>query len=207
MKMKRTVETESRVTIAGLVVICILAAIGISYAAETPADEAGEFWSQYKIIVERNIFSRNRGARTADRSVSSEEARRPPPTPQPESYFVLKGIAKVNESFVAFFEDSRGGEVIRVRAQDTIARGSIVKLTLDSAAYQNDANTVDVKVGQTLEGELAGTAPTFENLLEWSATASAAESTEDANGTEKPSDDAEVLRKLMERRRQELGDQ
>ncbi|HUT29285.1 MAG TPA: hypothetical protein VMX13_05790 [Sedimentisphaerales bacterium] len=204
--MTKTVNTEAAAMIRRFAVICILVTIGISHAAETSADKADEFRSQYGIIVERNIFSRNRGNRTVEPGASATQARRPQPTPQPESYFVLKGIAKADDSFVAFFEDSRGGEVIRVKAQNPIARGTIVKLTLDSAAYQNDANTVDVKVGQTLEGKPGGTALTFENLLEWSEIGSAAASTRDANGTEKLSDDAEVLRKLMERRRQELGD-
>ena len=204
--MTKTVSTESMAIITGFAAVCIFFAIGISYSDETSADKADEFWSQYRILVERNIFSRERGNRTIEPGVSVTQARRQPPTPQPESYFVLKGVARANDSFVAFFEDTRGGEVIRVKAQDPIARGRIVKLTLDSAAYQNDANTVDVKVGQTLEGELGGTALTFENLLEWSEIGSTAASTQDANGTEKLSDDAEVLRKLMERRRQELGD-
>jgi hypothetical protein len=180
--------------------------VAIAYAAETSTDKEDEFRSQYSVIVERNIFSRNRGTKTTDPGASATQARIQPPTPQLESYFVLKGIAKADDSFVAFLEDVRGGEVIRVKAQDAIARGRIVKLTLDSAAYQNDANAVDVKVGQTLEGKPGGAALTFENLLEWSEMGSTAAGTQDANGTQKLSDDAELLRKLMERRRQELGD-
>jgi len=204
--MNRAVKTENTVFIAGFAALCILAAIGISYAAEASTDDADEFWSRYRIVVERNIFSRHRGNRTIEPGVSAAQARIQPPTPQLESYFVLKGVAKADESFVAFFEDVREGELIRVKAQDPIARGRVVMLTLDSAVYRNDANTVDVKVGQTLEGELAGAALTFENLLEWSEVDSAAAGGRDANVTEELSDDAELLRKLMEKRRQELGD-
>ena len=203
--MTKTVNPKGTAIIVGFATFCISVAIGISHAAETSTDEIDAFWSQYRVIVERNIFSRNRGQRAIEPAVAGTQAGRQPPAPQPESYLVLKGIAGANDSFVAFFEDTRGGEVIRVKARDPIARGRIVKLTLDSAAYQNDANTVDVKVGQTLEGKLGGTVLTFENLLEWSEMGSTAASTQDANGTEKLSDDAEVLKKLMERRRQELG--
>jgi len=204
--MNKAFDRASAGLITAVAVICILAAIGISYAVDTSTEQGDGFWSQYSIIVERNIFSRNRGSRAVEPGGSATQARRQPSPPQVESYFVLKGIAKADDSFVAFFEDVRAGEVIRVKHRDPIARGRIVALTLDSAVYRNDANTVDVRVGQTLEGELAGAALTFENLLEWSEIDSAAAEARDANGTEKLSDDAELLRKLMERRKQELGD-
>ncbi|MHC4646415.1 MAG: hypothetical protein ACYTBJ_13020 [Planctomycetota bacterium] len=203
--MARTVNPKTAALIAAFVSFLILGVLDLLCAAQPPAEKTDDFWSEYGIIIEGNIFSRYRGRDAVEPRTSSNPTAEQPP-PQPESYFVLKGLAKEDDAFVAFFEDTRAGDMIRVRAEEPIARGKITGLTLDSAVYERDANTVSVQVGQTLEGRLASLTLTFENLLEWSQKESAALNTPGDEGMQTPSNEADILKKLMERRRQQIGD-
>jgi len=204
--MSKTVNDKRGALVGVVVVVLLLGAICPAHAAEMPEQKTEDFSSRYGVIVERNIFSRFRGQRIAAQERQDQDATRPSP-PAPESYFVLKGLAREDESFVALFEDTRSGDVIRIKPEDAIAGGKVTKLTLDSAVYEQDSNTVSVKVGETLEGKLGATALTVENLMEWSRIEPSSPNEPPAAGTETPSaDEAEILRKLMERRRQQLGD-
>lgn len=161
-------------------------------------------WAAYKVIVERNMFSRQRGTRTGrsdDRGM-----RPPPPTPNPESYYVLKGIVQENGAFIGFLEDTRGGQIVRVRKGDSVARGVIKALGLDSIEYQLEDRTITVTMGYDLEGGRG--AVTMAQLYELSQTYS---TTPQAGATSAPGesspsgDEADILRQLMERRQQQLG--
>jgi hypothetical protein len=204
----KTVNHKFNVPIKYLVLlILLLCTFYSSGATETSKQKTDEFWSQYKIIVERNIFSRNRGRNTPVRGTPDDQGRIQQKAPQLESYFVLKGIAKENDKFAAFLEDTRDGHVIQVIANESIARGKITKLTLDSIIYQRDSEETPVKVGETLQGRPGGVALTLDNLLNWSEMESTALESQPADSTETPvGDDAEILKRLMERRRRELGE-
>jgi len=158
-------------------------------------------WEAYKVIVERNMFSRQRGTRTGrsdDRGM-----RPPPPAPNPESYYVLKGIVQENGAFIGFLEDTRGGQILRVREGDSVARGVVKALSLDSIEYQFEDRTITVAMGYDLEGGRG--AVTMTQLYELSQTYSTT-SQEGATEPSSPSEDeAEILRQLMERRQQQLG--
>ncbi len=91
-----------------------------------------DLWAQFQIIIERNIFSRQRGRR---RREQTKEPERPRYVPTPESKIVLKGIVNQNGSFVAFFEDS--GSMLYVQAGDAVARGTVQALTLDHVVFQH----------------------------------------------------------------------
>jgi hypothetical protein len=161
-------------------------------------------WAVYKVIVERNMFSRQRGART--RRSDDREMRAPPPAPNPESYYLLKGIVQEGDAFIAFLEDTRGGQILRVRKGDSVARGVIKALGLDSIEYQLEDRTITVTMGYDLE--CGQGAITMAQLYEFSQTSPTApqEGATSAPGESSPSgDDAEILRQLMERRKQQLG--
>lgn len=191
-------------------ITCILLAVVLGLiVAMCPAPGLGQDstekqdpWAAYKVIVERNMFSRQRGAR-AERLVQDRvQVRTPPPAPNPESYYVLKGIVQENSAFIAFLEDSRGGEILRVRKGDSVARGVIKALSLDSIEYQLEDSTVTVTMGRDLQGGQG--AVTRAQLYEWSQT-STTTSQEAATEPSSPSgDDADILRQLMERRQQQL---
>jgi len=163
--------------------------------------EAGQnTWAKYQIILQRNIFSRQR--------VSPRQKQRQRPqrvvTPNPESYFLLKGIVKEGGTFIAFLEDTRSNGVLKLHEGDSVARGVIKNFTLDSIEYQMEDRTISVALGRDLEGG-QGTI-TMNRLLELSVTSMPTGDQEGATEEPIPSEDeAEILRQLMEQRRQQLG--
>jgi hypothetical protein len=164
----------------------------------TPDQQSG--WARYDIILRRNIFSRTR---QVFRPREFREERRVV-VPNPESYFRLRGITQEDGTFVAFLEDTRTSVVLRLRAGDSVARGAIKSLSLDSLEYQLDERTVTVFMGQDLEGGQG--AITASELAQWSETAASVSEAPPAGETppQPTGDEADLLRQLMERRRQQL---
>jgi hypothetical protein len=163
----------------------------------SPRTNRPEQWAQYSIILERNMFSRDR------RPIRLQEVadERSTYVPNPESYFLLKGVAQEDNRFIAFVEDKRTGTVLRLREGDTIARGLVKALTLDGLQYQFQDKTIPVSMGSDLEG--GSGALTAGDLASFSSMAAPATS---SPGSSAPSaDEAEILRRLMEQRQQQLG--
>jgi hypothetical protein len=158
-----------------------------------PRTRRPEQWAKYNLILDRNIFSRTReGPR---REESREERKQV--VPNPESYFLLKGVAQENSQFIAFVEDKRTGTVLRLREGDTVARGLVKALTLDGLEYQFQDKTISVGMGSDLEG--GSGALTAGDLASFSAMAPPAASSAPS------ADEAEILKRLMEQRQQQLG--
>ena len=158
-------------------------------------------WDAYRIVVERNMFSRQRGPRL-------ERTRRQvpvaPAAPDPESYVVLKGIVQEDGEFIAFLEDTQSGQIRRVRQGDNVVRGTVKSLTLDSIDYEFEDKTTTVTMGLNLQGGSDGTGFTaMYELSQTSATTPVEGATE--SSTPPSEDEAEILRQLMERRRQQVG--
>ncbi len=159
-------------------------------------------WASYQIILQRNIFSRQRGPIRRRR----DDRPRPAITRNPESYLVLKGIVQEGDTFIAFIENTQTNTVLRLREGESVTRGTVKNFTLDSIEYQLEGNTISVVIGRDLEGG-QGTLP-MSRLMELSAGASSSVSDPNAPAKQEavPSEEeAEILRKLMEQRRQQLG--
>lgn len=192
---------RQKLFVLSAVVLSLIAAMGSAIGFGQDSVERQDPWAAYKVIVERNIFSRQRGARPerSDRG----GVRTPPPAPNPESYYLLKGIVQENGVFIAFLEDTQRGQILRVREGDSVARGKVKISNLDTIEYQFEDRTVTVAMGYDLEGG-QGTI-TLTQMYELSQ----AYSTTPKEGTTEPSgpsaDEAEILKKLMERRQQQIG--
>ncbi|MCL5282591.1 MAG: hypothetical protein M1376_22115 [Planctomycetes bacterium] len=166
-------------------------------AARRPRSERGEQWAKYNIILDRNMFSRERVPSRPQDAV----AERPKVVPNPESYLLLKGVVQENNQFLAFVEDKRTGTVLRLREGDSVARGTVKSLTLDGLQYQFQDKTISVSLGSDLEG--GSGALTASDLASFSSMAAPAAS---SPGSSAPSaDEAEILKRLMEQRQQQLG--
>lgn len=137
--------------------LLVLPQVGAQETSEAP--DPPSFEAKYKLILERNIFSR---ARRVYREVVEVPRNEPPPPPL-EASFVVVGISRQNDMTVAFIEDKSLGNVDQYAVNSRIAMGKIQAMTLDSLQYVvssdvNDVNAVavtDVKVGQSLLGETA----------------------------------------------------
>lgn len=159
-----------------------------------------EQWAKYDIILTRNMFSRQRIP-----PPSGEPIVEPPkPMPNPESYLLLKGVAQENNQFIAFVEDKQSGSVLRLRQGDHVARGTIKSVNLDGLEYQLGDQTTSVSMGFDLEGRHG--AVTAGDLASYSPTAAAAvQGASTGQPAAPPADEAEILKRLMEQRKQQLG--
>ena len=159
------------------------------------ANAASPSWERYKVLTENNIFLRARArARPRERSVASVV-----PVLAPERDFVLTGIVRRDTGSVAFIEDMRNGETQRVRLGDSFADGQIADITLDGIVYRKDDRSLDIKIGNTLDGASSLSAPT---------TASTSMEESDSSGTTVGSpDERAILERLRQRREKELKTQ
>ena len=157
-------------------------------------------WENYQIILQRNIFSRQRGPRIDPSRRQQIDA---PPPPNPESYHILKGIVQENGVFIAFIENTQRGQILKLREGDSVTRGIVKNFNLDTIEYHFEDRKFTVSIGYDLEGGRGSV--TFNQMYELSQsyTPTSQEGTEESSSPS--ADEAEILKKLMERRRQQLG--
>ena len=188
-------------TFALVLIITIWPQAGISQDASMQKSvQKKDTWENYQIILQRNIFSRQRGPRIDPSRRQRIDA---PPPPSPESYHILKGIVQENNIFIAFIENTQRGQIIKVREGDSVARGIVKAINLDTIEYHFEDRKFTVSMGYDLEGGRGSV--TFNQMYELSQsyTPTSEKTTEE---TSSPSaDEAEILKKLMERRQQQLG--
>jgi hypothetical protein len=128
----------------------ILLSAAVVQGAET--DNVKNSWDDYKILSEKNIFSRSRTKAVP----VVNEIKQPVIVVPEENYYTLRGITKQAEEFVSFIEDSRTMAVKKVRKGDKIGPGKVGDITLDDMSYVNGGKTIDVKIGMNLEGHTSG---------------------------------------------------
>jgi len=173
--------------------------VGLSQEAQGSQPSQGS-WAAYEVILNRNMFSRQRGSRRR----RDEGPEREVVMPNPESYFRLKGVVQEDGTFIAFLEDTRSNSILKLRAGDSVARGTIKTLTLDAIEYQLGGQVTTIPLGKDLEGGQG--AVTMNELMQFSGTAAGVPTEASAEPTEAPTPEAaDILKQLMERRKQELG--
>lgn len=160
-------------------------------------------WASFDIILKRNIFSRQRmPARRAEQAV-----RVAPPAPNPESYYVLRGVVQENDEFIAFIEDTQTNTVLRLRRGDRVARGTIKTLTLDGLEYQMEEKTTVVRMGLDFEGGVGSVATgRITSLTTAPAPTATGQAAAQTPAAAPPSGaESDILKRLMEQRKQQLG--
>jgi len=191
--------SKNRIVCAALIGALWLAGLDPAAGFAEESAEKPDPWALYKVVVERNMFSRQRGAtqrrqRDAEREIVT--------IPDPESYYRLRGITQEDGTFIAFVEDTRLSETLKLRQGDAVARGTIESLDLDSIVYRLEDRTIPVAMGQDLLGGRG--AVTMTELMEWTP-ALPSTSGQAATPSAPAGNEADVLKQLLERRRQELG--
>ena len=121
----------------------------LSFAADEGIQEAKGTWDDYKIITERNIFSRYRTG-----AVSTPRLRQNVVATE-QSYYTLRGITRQLDGYVSFIEDSRTANVTRFKKGDAIGEGEITSHTLDYITYECDGQAIKVEIGMNLEGQVS----------------------------------------------------
>jgi hypothetical protein len=182
---------------AVLFALLLTGAWGAAPPPQAPSGNRNATWEEYRLVLDRNIFSRDRGARPQPRSFRSSVTR------TAEDYLILTGVgAQEGLDRVAFFEDAQSGQLFTVSVGRPLGRGILTAISLDSVEYRAAGVTRRIAVGENLTGVVA------------SAYSLAASSQADEEGgsaaTTQPLDTAgkssnDILEKMRQRRLQEIG--
>jgi hypothetical protein len=163
------------------------------------AASAAQDYADYKIVIERNIFARNRGQGPA----LDATARPAPPPRSAESYMVLCGIVRRGMEFVAFVEDVRTGETQAARVGDSLASGRLRSAAVGEIELEFPDGARTVRIGESLESR-AEAAPLPEELPEDFLPPGAASVGTGTTGAASE-EEAAILERLRQRRQQEGG--
>jgi len=134
-------------------------------------------FDRFKVLVQRNMFSKERG-RPREES-KRERKREAPPVPRIEADLVLIGVVQKDGLPAAIVENRVSGKIVTLKPGDSIGAGVAKVISLDSIDFEADGILHVIRIGSTL----AGTAPkTITTVSETPAAATPA-----PNGTALPS--------------------
>lgn len=127
-----------------------LAATSAPTSRPAPAETPAASWDKYQIITTRNIFLRDRSPRYRSSGYS-----RPVRPVSDEDSIVLTGIVQQGLECVAFFENTRTNETMRLLVGQSLGGGTLAWICLESIGYRSAGGTRTITVGQALSGEIA----------------------------------------------------
>lgn len=108
---------------------------------------AGGATDDYRLLVTKNIFVRDRTSR-------GPRPDQPRPTPPaPERGMVLRGIVAQDQEQLAYIENLATNEVLRVMAGQKAGPGVVQSVGTDSIQFQAGEQVRKVQIGMTLEGK------------------------------------------------------
>ena len=165
----------------------------LSAADPAPLEREKAFGDRYAVLIERNIFSKNRPQRFVRAGERDRQDPRPTP-PSPEESLVLTGVARQGKIYLAFIENTRTGSTVKAKIGDAVARGKIAGISPDGLTYESEGKSVALVIGKTLAGGTPG-------LSRSSGTKASGEKAAEAAGSGPASD---VLERLRQRRLQEM---
>jgi hypothetical protein len=147
-------------------------------------------WEDYEVLIERNLFSRQRGRRAVEERVFVA-----PPPPPAQRFVRLRGVTRRGEEQVAFLEDMRSGDIIRARAGSRVVDGTVMSVGVDTIIYALDGNEVEVAIGENLEASTES-APVAASTGTGSTSTAAPAA---------PAGSEDILERLRRQRMEELG--
>ena len=155
---------------------------------------AGPDFSSFKILTERNIFDPNRSGRSARGSGT--------PARQPKvQTFALVGVLTSDKGRVAFFDGSSPDYKKAVNVAGTIASYKVKEIAPNYVKLDLDGKETRLAVGMQMRREDEGEwRPMSGPMASLSPTPTAP-----AEGAGPAGEDNDVLRKLMQKREQELN--
>jgi hypothetical protein len=176
--------------------VLLIGCLCFSWAFARGADEGDSerrYREQYGLIVERNIFARDRSVRSRLTGPTTRAA-----PARPEQSLVLTGVVRLElgggeeDEYLVFIEDVRVGTTQKFRVGDKIAQGIVRSIGFDSIEYEGNGRIVKVEIGNNLDREVT-----------MASSASAASSTQPSVlGTDSGSGD--VVERMRRRRAEEL---
>ena len=182
-----------------IIIVFLLFAGGVSFAAEDQAKGKNSY-EKYKVIYERNMFSKDRLPPRQERAEARQVR-----TTKVLAIYVLRGIAAEagRAHKFAFVEEQVSGESMMTKIGTTVLGGRITDIQMNYVLFEEDGKTRKIKIGEEF-GTTSTTVmtdaeePADENDDDNKATE---EKTEGSSSTEED----DLLKKLMERRKREMG--
>jgi type II secretory pathway component PulC len=128
---------------------------GSRNATAAPSTREGDR-DRYAVLTNQNIFLKDRRTGRGDRNGTSGTSRPSDPLAgiraTPEASLVLTGVVFEDGDYRAFIEDTKASKVLRVSVGDSIARGKITMIDIDTVVYDSDGKSTMINVGTTLTG-------------------------------------------------------
>ena len=157
---------------------------------------AADRWDHYRVLMERNIFVRERTRGRERRFTTS----RPVGVIDTDGNLVLTGTAQQGGKGVAFVKDTRSGQTANVRTGGSVGKGKLVTITLDYVVYEYEGVTRRIKIGSNLAGVAVRRGPTTMSASTGPSTAPVGKGA----GEAVDSNAAAILERMRRRRAQEL---
>ena len=102
-------------------------------------------YSQFHILIERNIFNPNRGTTNTVHSTTTNY-----------DAFTLVGIMQYEKGTFAFFDGTNSIYQKSLKVNDQLAHYTVSALTADTVTLVSSNETLRVKVGMALTNSLSG---------------------------------------------------
>jgi hypothetical protein len=149
------------------------------------------FADGYRVLLDRNIFSRSRTApsRTGGPATTA-------PVTQPRGGLVLTGVVREANEYVVFIEDTRVNTTTRYHVGDTVGDGKITAAGLDHIEVTTAGRPVTVELGSMVQGTAGA-------IGYGSPGADGSTGTTSAPGTPSGGGAGDILERLRQRRLQE----
>jgi hypothetical protein len=196
-----------KLLMAGVLLTLVAAGMSAATPATKPAPSENKVtWDSYRLIVTRNIFSRDRRAPTRERTPTyTPSAPRPQPT---GPNLVLTGVVVQETQCIAFFEDSASGDTTGAVAGQALAKGRVRSVCLDGVEYESGGVCRKIAIGQSLDGQSVSfdrtpTASAPAGTATTSSTSEPSTSSQPSGSGDKGTND--VLERMRQRRQQELN--
>ena len=198
--MKYTWKNQSSLSpIVRWLVLSLLAA-GFFANAQSTNDSSTTDFSSFQLIVQRNIFDPYRYPRSGRVSRRRDNGA---PT------FSLAGTMSYRKGMFAFFNGTSSDYQKAVQEGGTIAGYTVAKITFDGVQLQLNGKATDMKVGSAMRQD--GGSWELTQPGEWTPSSETDTGTENQSTNETPAltlptsgASSDVIKRLMERRQQEL---
>ena len=176
---------------------------GMTVVAAEEESAGTQSYDKYKVIYEQNIFSKDR---LPPRSLEDRSNRRVRTT-KVLSIYTLRGIAaeQGRAQRYAFIEEEVSGQCQMAKLGAEVLGGTIRQIQLNYVLFEQDGEIKKVYIGEQFGS--TSTTVTTEVGPDDEPEAAASEKAAPEKTAEQPAsgDESDILKKLMERRKRELG--
>jgi hypothetical protein len=158
-------------------------------------------FENFKLILDRNIFD-------PERRAPRERDREPRPEPPREESFTLLGTMSYADKQVAFFKGTESAWSGAVKLGESVAKHKITGVAYEKVLLEYDGETVELMIGKSRSRRGDEKWETNDQEI---STASRSDSSDGESSEDDGSPDLselesnDILKQLMERRKQQMG--